>query len=1100
MTIELGTRHAVRIRLCGTLSVHVDGREAGDALSGRQGRLLLAYLVANRGEPVRRDELIDVVWQGRLPRAPEASLSSLLTGVRRTLGQDALTGRSVLTLTLPADGWIDVEAARDDARAAEAALAGGDPAAALERARAALALIGQPVLAEMAGPWVEQLRAEIAQMRCDLLETATRSAIAVGELAAAERLARRLVELEPYRESGYGLLMEALALGGNVAEALLAFDSVRVMLRDELGAPPAPALTALHERLLGQLAPSPRTASAAPELPLPGIIDRSERRTFVARGAERRRLHDRWAQVRRGQGMLVLLTGEPGIGKTRLASRFAAEVHATGALVIYGRADEETVVPYQPVAEALRHLVAHADSLELDPGLTARLGPLLPELPRSPAEDGRHALFEAAAALLERVARRRPLLVVLEDVHWADTPTLLLLRELVRRAEAAPIMVLATYSDVALAPSAPLQRVLADLRRDQVPERISLVGLDVGATEALVAERGRDGVDVRRLQEYTAGNPFFIEETLRSVSSSGVPEGAREVLLQRFERLSPDTLDLLTLAAVLGRDFSLGVLELLAGRPVEDVVIKLEEAVDAGLIVETAEPAGRFSFCHALVCDALHARPAASRRRLLHLRAGEALERARGRVEVPAGELAHHFFLARHAGGAERAARYAVEAGEQAARAHAYEDAARHFERALEALDLIPEPDDAVRAEIWLALGTVRWQGGEPAARAAFDAAAEIAARRGDKATLVRAALGAGGRFYAPGRRDPARVELLERALRSAGPGDARIRTRLLGRLAEALTDDVRRVEVSTESLRLARATREPAILAPALLSHHAAHLHTSHLDARLELAGEAVELADAASLREIAALARHWLIYDLVEAGDLEAARSRHAELASLARDLRQPLYEHSALAWRGVWAQLAGRCDEAERLAREGLRLAVRAGAVDARAHFTAQLLPILRDQDRLPELLPELERLVAERSEVLGWRAVLPLAYLDAGETAEAARTFAAALADVPDGLLWLPATAWLAEAAARLEDTDACTALLSRLEPYAGRVVQASFTGCWGAVDRFLGLLTGALGRRADAERHLAVALARHLDLGAGPLADRTGRELARRRLA
>ena len=170
------------------------------------------------------------------------------------------------------------------------------------------------MLPEMSGEWVEQLRSELGQLRFDLLETATRSALAVGEVAAAERMAGSLIELEPYRESGYGLLMEALALGGNVAEALLIFDRVRVMLRDELCVPPAPALTALHSRLLRQTAPAPEPVShpAVPQVPLPAAIASAERNPFAGRAAELRRLRDRWDRVRGSQGALVLLSGEPG--------------------------------------------------------------------------------------------------------------------------------------------------------------------------------------------------------------------------------------------------------------------------------------------------------------------------------------------------------------------------------------------------------------------------------------------------------------------------------------------------------------------------------------------------------------------------------------------------------------------------------------------------------------------------------------------------------------------------------------------------------------------------------------------------------------------
>ena len=350
--------------------------------------------------------------------------------------------------------------------------------------------------------------------------------------------------------------------------------------------------------------------------------------------------------------------------------------------------------------------------------------------------------------LLDRVAQVRPLLLVLEDMNLADTPTLLLLRRIVRQAEAAPIMVLATYSDAGLAPGSPLQRVVADLRRDQVIERIALAGSTVTPRRALATAQGASATDVAWLHEYTSGNPFFIGELLRDSGEARrarVPEAVREVLLHRFARLDASTYDVLTPArrcsgpSSSSRRWPCSP----AGRTRTSPSASRRRSTPAWWPSTTSDRAAS-SFCHGLVRDALYDRPAAARRGLLHLRAGMALERTAG----CAGELAHHFYAARHHGGAQRAARYAVDAGTEAARAYAYEDAAAQFERALEALELVADADDALRAEIWLAIGAVRWQGGEPGAREAFHAAAEIGdAAAGMRGTLVRAALGAGGRF-----------------------------------------------------------------------------------------------------------------------------------------------------------------------------------------------------------------------------------------------------------------------------------------------------------------------------------------------------------------
>jgi hypothetical protein len=476
------------------------------------------------------------------------------------VGPEALSGRSLVTLNLPPGTWVDIDQARDEARLADAALADGAAADALRRASAGLELVERPALAELHGPWVERLRTAVNELRCDLLETAARAALACEEVIAAQRHARGLLELEPFREAGYGLLMEALARAGNVAEALLTFERLRVMLRDELGVPPAPALTALHERLLAQGAVE--VATAVPPVPLPALIRRYERRPFVGRERELRRLHEHWARARDGQSELVLVTGEAGIGKTRLAARFAAEAHAGGAIVVHGRADRDNVFPYQPLAEAVRQLAEHVDLIDIEP-----LRPLLPHrsCAGEPAarENGRHVLFDAVVTALGRVARAQPLLLVLEDLHWADKPTALLLRHIVRHADAAPILLVASYNDVDFAPGSPLAHVLADLRHDHVIERIALRGLSAEDVAALAA----GAIDAARLQAYTGGNPFFIEETLRSGEGVAVAEPVRERLLQRFERLSDAAVDAITLAAVFGTDFGVRELERGSGQP-----------------------------------------------------------------------------------------------------------------------------------------------------------------------------------------------------------------------------------------------------------------------------------------------------------------------------------------------------------------------------------------------------------------------------------------------------------------------------------------------------------------------------------------------------
>ena len=1087
---------ATRIELCGALTVEVDGRRVEEDLPGRQGRLLFAYLALNRERPVRRDELVDVVWDDHPPGSPDAGLAALLTRVRRALGPDAVEGRSHLRLALP-DVSLDVDEARAAAADAEAALAAGDAQRAADQAQAALALFERPLLPELAGRWVDEQRAELDGLHSDALETLARAALRLGpgELPAADRAARALIQREPYRESGYAVLMELLAARGNAAEALRVYDQLRVLLRDELGATPAPHVTALNERLLRQgERPAAPAIPAATAVPLPVVLAGREERPFVGREPELTVLRAGWERTPAGQGGVVVLTGDAGMGKTRLAARFAAEAHASGAIVLHGRIDEETVVPYQPFVEALRHYAAHAGDLS---GMDVEaLAPLVPELGGMASESGerenrRYRLFEAVAAVLDRAAGERPLLLVVEDLQWAGRPTLLLLRHVVRRLHGSALMVLVTMRDEEANLVADPARMLADLSREHAVARIALAGLEEGETAELVG----DAELAARLHSRTAGNPFFIEEMLRSLAEApdeptGVPEGVKDLVSRRLARLEPATVETLTAAAVLGRDFRLDTLEAMVERPGEELLGPLEEALRASVVREDAEHVDRFAFAHALVRETLYDAPAQARRARLHLRAGRALEAA----GAPPGELAHHFFEARDVGGAEAAVEYGAAAARVAVAAHAYEEAAWHLEQALRV---------ERRAELLIDLGDVRWQASEPGARAAFDEAAALARSAGAADLLARAALGAGGRFYMPTATDTAYVERLEEALAALGDADGPLRARLLARLAEHLaladTGD-RAARLGADAVAMARRGDDDGALAAALMGHHAALLGIEHAPERLQLIDEALAIAERLDAHEVAALALHWRIFDLVELADLAEAQRSHARLEALARELHQPLYTHAALAWRGEWAHVAGRLDEAERIHRESLRVAEAAGATEARGFFLTQMFAVRRDQGRLGEMLEPIERLARQPGSIgVVWRAPLPLALLQAGETERARAAYdvalAAALEGLPSSLFRLSGLVCVAEACAILGDADGAEPLIERLEPHADRLAQTAFSGCWGSVRRFLGLLHATAGRPDEARAQLEAARELHLTLDAPLLVAVIERDLA-----
>ncbi len=794
--------------------------------------------------------------------------------------------------------------------------------------------------------------------------------------------------------------------------------------------------------------------------------------------------------------------GEAGIGKTRIAAQFAAEVHGSAATVLYGRCEEDPVRSYEPFVAALRHYLRHGD-WAADASLRRELRELawlIPEAsPDDPPETERSRLFDAVATLLARAARTRPLLLVLDDLHWADKPTLLLLRHLMRADEPAPLLILGSFR-----PSDhPLRELVADLRREGLLDEVSLTGFDESEAETLIADRLAAGASrefVRGLRARTNGNPFFIEESLRSLAEAdavhtgeaadeaalttmGVPAGVADVILRRLDRVDPLTRDALTAAAVIGREFDAGPAQVVLGEPFDRVIEALEEAIAHGLIVEIEGQVDRFSFGHALVREAIYGRLSTSRRLRLHLRVGEALEAGAG-IEAPsAAEMAHHFFLARSLGGAERAVRYSMEAGDGAAAAAAYEEAVEHYRRALEAL----VGDESARCEVLLALGRAQWQAGEAEARETYLQVAESARRRGAWEQLAYAALGLGERYWEATLVDQQYRAVLAEALPAVPEEDSTLRARLLARAAENLhftAEHEQGVALSAEALAMARRLGDHDTLVKTLMARHVVLLHTDHLDERLRLIDELLGLTRGH--RGLSAEARHWQVYDLCEAGEIAAARRALAELVVLAGQLRQPLLQYVATGWRGALAHLEGDVVLAQALADEALALAERADAGDAHSSFAAKQLTPHRQTGTLSELLPTINAM-ASQTRMPAWRAMLALADVEVGNLKRGRAGYERLLADdlaaVPRDWYWLATVSLLAEVCFALGDRAGAAVLYERLVPYADRFVQVSIAVSWGSLQRHLGLLASVLGRDDVAAAHFESALARNRESGA-----------------
>jgi predicted ATPase len=857
--------------------------------------------------------------------------------------------------------------------------------------------------------------------------------------------------------------------------------------------------------------PKPAAAPAAGEedrIPLPPTLTvEIGHAPFVGRADVLERLRRRFAMARTGRRQFVLLGGEAGIGKTRLASELARRAHAEHATVLYGRSDAESLVPYQPFVSAIQQLMAHRRTLELPAELEPELSELarfVPALRRqAPVRDavgeepeaGRYRLFEAVTRLLGFVARDRAVVLVLDDLQWADAATALLLRHVLQDAEPVNVLLLGTFREDGQACVDELADLLARMASDPAFERVSLRGLDSAETQALVAAQDERGITegfVRGLLDRTEGNPLFITETLRSLEAgeelesalarSAVPEGVKELIGRRLARLSETARLVLTVASVVGPEFRLELLEVLLDEPAERILSALEEVVAAGLVREVEEDVDRFLFAHGLVREALYERQSAARRVRLHYRIAEVLETLAPRLGVTPAEIAHHLFESRHLDVDGKAIEYARQAAEEASASLAYEEAATDYRRALGALEAQPAPDPRRRCDLLLALANVELRAGAATARETCARAAEIARREDLPEQLGWAALGFAGRHAQAVTVDPEAIALLEEALAAIGDQQSVLAVKLLARLANSLyfvSDDDRTLPLSLAALEMAQRLGDPEALVVALESRHTGLLSVEHLDERLRLGRELLERAEAIGDREVEALGRSYRVFDLLEAAEMDEARREHERLIRLAEQLRQPLYQHLSANWHVVWAQIDGSPEEVQRLSMVAHELGKQAAAIEADTALAGHLVSLAYREGTLADWVPLIDAHVADEPHLTAWHALLCLARIRAGDREHAARDFerfAAVGFQLPRDYLRFPGIALLAEACALLGDTRRAPALYALLLPHRERNLQVAGSACWGSAERFLGLLAAATSDRDAAAAHFEAALA------------------------
>jgi tetratricopeptide (TPR) repeat protein len=857
-------------------------------------------------------------------------------------------------------------------------------------------------------------------------------------------------------------------------------------------------------------------------VPLPdGLLAAGVRGTFVGRDGELEHLLTSVDLVRSGERRVALLTGEPGIGKTRLAAELALAAHSEGAWVLYGRCDEGLGIPYQPFAESLAHLVAHAPDEVLDaagPSL-GELASLVPAVrarygrggaPEATRPGERYQLFGAIAALLSAPAEHDAVVLVLDDLHWADPQTVSLVRHLLAAPNPMRLLVVGTLRPVDAGASPELSDALGQLRRDERATRIELGGLEEREVLAVVEEIAGGELDrrerayARMLHRETGGNPLFVSEVVRDLAGRDeiarradaldangdsallpVPASVREVIAARAARLGSEALAVIETAGVVGREFDAALLAQVLDTDEERLGELLDGAERAAILVPVAGRPGRFSFVHPLIGRTLAERVGAARRARLHRSVAEALERLEDGPPpaARAAELLGHWSAASPPD-PERVLRYAELAGRHALEQLDPQAAVRWLGQALE---LQGGEGDRHRCALLIAMGTAQRKHGDAGFRETLLDAARLARKLGDKDLLIGAVIeNTRGFVSASGEIDAERVVMLEAALEVAGEADSRERAVLLAMLASELAfaaERARRTRLSDEAVAVARRLGDAATLCQVLSSRSVPIWAPDTLEDRLACSAESVRLADELgdALAQFHAL--HWRGVVLVQNGDLDEATRVVARKGELARRLGEPSARWMACYDEANLAIIGGRLEEAEGLANEALEIAMESGQPDAVPFYANQLTNIRYDQGRLAELQPMIAETTAATPGIPGFRALLGLAYVEAELPADAAELLAAEPLDAfPEDLTWLAGMVIWAHVCAAVGDSARADDLYGRLEPFAAQVVYTGVSA-WGDVDHALGRLATVAERFDDAARHLAASAERYARIGA-----------------
>ena len=737
------------VSLTGRVALRRGAKVVGEReFGGQRARVALALLVLERQRPVTREELAEALWPGELPATWATAVRVAVSRLRTALGpvmsdrRDALAG-SFGAYQLRVDGRVDVDVERAEAAVTAAEADAGAcrwETTAASAADARVVLV-RPFLGGVEGPWVDGVRNRLRELLSRTLEALAQARTGLGQYTLAAAAALEAVSVDPWRESAHRRLMEAHEAGGNRAEALRAYERCRRLLAEELGVAPSVETTEIYQRLLGEEPERPaRPATLPGQLPL------------VGRDQSMTALRELVTAAASGRGGMAVLTGEAGIGKTRLTQELSGWARGGGSAVLWGTCRQpEWSPPFAPFAQMVTELAGLAAGPRGPTSPVARrierilqrLRPVSIEESRPTTPEERFVVLEDLRQLLLAASVRSPVLVVLEDLHWADVGTLDVLGHLAPSLGNARLAVIATCRTGELDMGHPVMRALAAIGQDPGAVRIELAGLDEGEVSTLLAELLPDAVvSPRRLVTETGGNPFFLEVVLLHLledHDTRLPREVHEVVGWRLARLSNNAHALLATAALFEGPFPLDVTSAVAALDEGPALDALDEAL-AALLLTPADLADGYQFRHDLVRHVLSETLSPSRRLRAHRHVAEALLLRHGEDLSPAlcREVAGQYYRSVGLAGAERGVPFALRAAADAEAAGAFDTTTTFLTMAIGLLDSA----DSRRRELRARLGMSEALAGHHVAAAGhiMEVAEEIAITDGpEKAASVLA-------------------------------------------------------------------------------------------------------------------------------------------------------------------------------------------------------------------------------------------------------------------------------------------------------------------------------------------------------------------------